>query len=218
MNALGMTMGMLVLAANLSAEPSRPITGQYLEARSGHVHTCGCLFSGEQVTGGKEAILAWSFREGEYQGVSMANLNVAAVVVGDAHLALETTPRKSVIYLDSSSTDSQRQAALGLLRGRFSKVLGEILAVHVTPIVFRSEADQMTLSVGETAALIGRKARLPEDAHPGSRTWYGPFIPMTESTLSTTLVYQYEGPDVSRQWQDDNSGITGYMGSFSMVP
>ena len=102
--------------------------------------------------------------------------------------------------------------------GRFGRVLGEILAVHVTPIEFRSDTDPMAFSAEDTAAVFGRKVRLPEDAHPGSRTWYGPFIPMTESTLSTPLVYQYEGQGFGRQWQDDNSGITGYMGSFSLAP
>jgi hypothetical protein len=218
MKVLGIAVSVLLLSAGVCAEPSAPIVGQYLEARSGHVHTCGCLFSGEQVTEGKEAILAWAFRGGEYQGTSLANLSVAAVVVGDAHLALESTPRKSVIFLDSSASDAQRQAALGLLREKFGKILGDIQAVHVAPVEFQSDGDKMTVSLGGVGTVVGRKAQLPEDAHPGSRTWYGPFIPMADSTLSTTLVYQYEGHDFSRQWQNDNYGITGYMGTFALVP
>lgn len=218
MKVLGIAAGVLLLAASVYAEPSASIVGQYLEARSGHVHTCGCLFSGEQVTEGKEAMLAWAFRGGEYRGASLANLNVAAVVVGDAHLALESTSRKSVIFLDSSASDAQRQAALELLREKFSRILGDIQAVHVAPVEFHSDGDRMMVSLGEAGIIVGRKAQLPEDAHPGSRTWYAPFIPMTDSTLSTTLVYQYEGRDFSRQWQNDNYGITGYMGTFALVP
>ena len=67
----------LLLGLNLYAAAPPAITGDYVEVRSHHVYTCGCLYSGEQATGGREAILAWAIRQGEVDGVSLAGLRVA---------------------------------------------------------------------------------------------------------------------------------------------
>ncbi len=218
MKALGIIMVALLLGTYaFAAEPSTPIVGQYLEARSGHVHTCGCLYSGEQVTEGKEAILAWAFKGGEYGGTSLAGFNVVAVIVGEGHLGVESTRRSSALYVDSAGTEAQRQAAIELLHEQYGKALGTIIAVHQAPVVFEWNSDRLVVSLGGAGSVVGRKARLPEDAHPGSRTWYEPFIPMTDASLSTTLQYIYQGGDFSRQWDETEAGITGYMGSFALV-
>ena len=96
-----------------------PITGDYVEVRSNHVYTCGCLYSGEQVTSGAEAILTWSIREGEFQGVPLSGLRVVAVVQGQGNLALPGVTRKSVLLIDSSASDSQRQALRRLFQEQY---------------------------------------------------------------------------------------------------
>ena len=60
------------------AKPQGPVTvqGDYAKARSGHVYTCGCLYSGEMVTAGKEAILVWNITRGNHQGESLAGVKV----------------------------------------------------------------------------------------------------------------------------------------------
>ena len=208
----------LLLTVCASAQSPSPIVGEYLEARSGHVHTCGCLYSGEQVTGGREAILAWAFRGGDIGGTPLAGIKAAAVLAGDGHLGIEGMPRKSVIYVDSGNSTTQRDAAVRLLRRNYGRVLGTVVAVHEAPISFQGEGDSIQMSVGGDATVINRKALLPEDAHRGSFRWYEPFIPMTESTLATTLIYDYRGSDFDRRWWDGEPGITGYIGRFTIAP
>lgn len=217
MKAIGMAMFGLLIGANAFAQAPSAIAGEYIEARSGYVYTCGCLYSGEQVTTGGEAILAWSFRQGEFRGTPLAGVTAVAVVVGEGHLGIEGTPRKSILYLDSSGSNAQRQAALELLRSQYGKALGAILAVHTAPVAFQSDGDNRRVSVGDTVSIVARRARLPEDAHPGSSAWYGPFVPMTDSALSTTLYHKYGGQDFNRQWWGWEPGITGYMGSFVLT-
>lgn len=218
MRAISTAMLALFISAQAWAQAPSSIAGEYIEARSGHVYTCGCLYSGEQVTAGREAILAWSFRAGEFRGTPLAGVKVAAVVVGEGHLGMEATPRRSILYLDSFSSTAQREAALELLRHHYGEVLGPIITVRSAPIAFHQEGEQLTVGIGETLSLVARRARIPEDAHPGSQVWYGPFIPMRDAALSTTLYYKYWSQDFHRKWWQREAGITGYMGSFTLAP
>ena len=52
----------LLVSVRISGQPNSIIAGEYVEARSGEVYTCGCLYSSEQVTAGREAILACDIR------------------------------------------------------------------------------------------------------------------------------------------------------------
>jgi len=49
----------LLCALPLVADQQAPaISGDYVEARSNEVYTCGCLYSGQMTTAGREAILS----------------------------------------------------------------------------------------------------------------------------------------------------------------
>ena len=86
---LGIAVAFSILAVLPAlAGPAVLITGDYLEARSNHVLTCGCLFSGEMVTDGREAILAWKFDGGSYQGALLEGVKVVAVLNGPGMLSL----------------------------------------------------------------------------------------------------------------------------------
>jgi hypothetical protein len=199
---------LLLAAAAARAESPAAMAGDYLEARSNHVYTCACLCNGESVTAGREAILAWEFRQG-----SLAGVRVAAVVVGQGHLSLGPAARRSVLYIDGAAPEQQR-AALALFGRRYSEVLGPVTAVHTTPIAFERTAERARLSIGDAVRLDIRRARLPDDAHLGSYLWYGPFVPLAESSLGMTLEFRYGGSDLDRRWWEAESGITGYFGTF----
>jgi hypothetical protein len=200
----------LLAAAVLFAEPPAILAGDYLEARSNHVYTCACLCNGESVTTGREAILAWEFRRG-----GLAGVRVAAVVVGQGHLSLGPAARRSVLYVDGATAEQQREV-VRLFGRHYSGVLGSVTAVHNAPIAFERSPEVARLSIGEAVKLDIRKARLPDDAHFGSYLWYGPFVPMTESSLGMTLEFRYQGSDFDRHWWEAESGITGYFGTFAL--
>ncbi|NWG12655.1 MAG: hypothetical protein HXY20_03875 [Acidobacteria bacterium] len=50
----------------------------------------------------------------------------------------------------------------------------------------------------------------------GAVLWYGPFIPLTESTLATTVNSRYVGADFDRIWDDTDLGVKGYFGRFAV--
>ena len=208
----------LTLAVVLSAQTSPTITGEYVEARSGEVYTCGCLYSGEQVSSGREAILAWKIREGEVSGISLAGVKMAAVIVGQGHLGLATSRRQSSVYVDSASSAAQQQAGVELLQRRYADLLGPIHAVHVAPISFQQDNEWTYVRIGETVEVVVRPARIPEDAHPGSLLWYDPFVAMKQPVLANISYFRFWGQDFNQQWWTRDLGITGFMGDFVLAP
>lgn len=211
-------VGVVLCACVALAEPPAPIAGEYVEARSNHVYTCGCLYSGEMVTDGREAILIWNFQRGVYQGASLESVKVMAVVTGQDALSLGAGNRRAVLYVDRAASLSQRDAVVALLAARYAPVLGEIAAVHAVPIGFDKEAGTVTVRAAGIAEVSMRAARLPDDAHLGSVLWYSPFIPLADSTLAMTLRYEYSGNDLASRWWRNEPGITGYFGRFTVSP
>lgn len=139
---------------------------------------------------------------------------MAAVIVGERTLSQGVAPRKSSLVLDDSATPEQRRAAEAFLRENFGPLLGDIRAVHAVPIEFRRAAGGATLRIGDMVNLEMRQAKLPEDALQGAILWYGPFVPMTEQNLGTTMQHRYWGEDFNRRWSRSDPGVTGYYGTF----
>jgi hypothetical protein len=216
MRWLGMCAPVVLLARVLSAQPS-VIAGDYLESRSNHVFGTYCEWSGERMTGGREAILAWWIKEGSMRGVSLAGVKIAAVIVGEATLSTGAAPRTSILFLDSAASPAQREAAESLLRERYGQLLGQVRNVHVAPVEFHRDAETAALSVGDVLNLTLRRARLPEDALPGATLWYDPFIPLIESTLGTALSQKYSGKDFGQRWERSDPSTSGYYGQFQLT-
>jgi len=206
----------LLGALPLAAGEPLAVSGDYVEARSNEVYTCGCLYSGQMTTAGREAILAWRITRGVYQGTPLAGVKVAAVVVGDANLGAYDAPRRTALYLDSNASDAQLQAIVALWQREYSQALGKIATVHRAPISFTEQGDAVRLSIPNLVEVQARKARLREDAHPGSFLWYQPFVPLRSSSLATALNYEYSGLDFQHQWQDLMPSINGYLGEFAL--
>jgi hypothetical protein len=206
----------LLCGLPLAANDAPAVSGDYVEARSNEVYTCGCLYSGQMTTAGREAILAWRITRGVYQGTPLAGVKVAAVVVGDANLGAYDGPRRTALYLDVSTSDAQLQAIVALWQREYSQALGKIATVHRVPISFTQQGDALRLSIPNLVEVQARKARLPEDAHPGSFLWYQPFVPLRNSSLATALNYEYSGMDFQHQWQDLMPSINGYLGEFAL--
>ncbi len=200
------------------AKQSNEIRGDYLETRSNQVYGCYCEWSGQAITAGREAILGWAIRNGEYRGVDLTGVKVAAVIIGETSLSATTGPRRNVLFFDPAATKDQQRAAQAFLTKEYGEVLGESAAVHIMPVEFHEGSGEIHLVAGDLVGVSLRKARLPEDAMKGAKLWYDPFIALTESTLATTINSRYAGPDFDLSWDDTNPGVKGYYGRFSVTP
>jgi hypothetical protein len=210
-------LAILLVGFPAFAQQPKEIQGDYLETRSNQVYGCYCEWSGQAITAGREAILGWAFRTGEYRGVDLAGVKVAAVVVGQSSLSATTGPRQHVLFLDPSTSKDQQQAAQAFLTEAYGELLGQAVAVRVMPVEIRENSGEVHLVAGDFVGVSLRKARLPEDAMKGAQLWYDPFIKLTESTLATTLESRYMGPEFDLTWDDTNPGVRGYYGRFSVT-
>src|SRR5436190_12497324 len=78
---------LLFAASALLAGNSAPaISGDYLEVRSCDVYTGPCFANSEMGLAGKEGMMFWSIREGDWKGTSLKGLGVMVVVRTDGTL------------------------------------------------------------------------------------------------------------------------------------
>ena len=208
----------VLLLTRLCAPQEPVLRGDYLEDRSNHVHGCYCEWSGESVTGGREAILAWKIRSGTYRGANLAGVRIAAVIRGEGTLSIGSSPRPSVLLIESSATKAQRQAAERLVREHYGHLVGTLVNVRAAEIDFTREPERAVLRIKDLLNVEMRKAKLPEDGLQGAILWFDPFIPLEESTLGTSLQDSYSGPEFNYLWSKNDGGTTGYFGTFSLTP
>ena len=82
---------MVAMVSLQAAIPSVPaISGDYLEVRSCDVYTGPCFANSEMGLTGKDGIMVWSIRDGNWKGTALDGLSVIAVVrtdgtLGDLH-------------------------------------------------------------------------------------------------------------------------------------
>jgi len=215
---LRITSFVLFTALALTAAQRRSnITGEYVEQRANHVFGCYCEWSGEGETSGREALLAWRILTGDYNGTPMSGVKFVLVIQGDRTLSRPGASRKSILLVDDAATTDQALAVESLVRRNYGDLAGTLLGVQRQPITFERGADSASVRLGSQGEIVMRKARLPEDALPGARDWYDPFVPMTEITLGTTLAESYTGPGFDHRWARFDQGVTGYFGTFSLT-
>lgn len=129
---------MLAAAATPFAKQSAPsLSGDYLEVRSCDVYTGPCFANAEMGLNGKEAMLVWSIRHGDWNGVALDGLKVIAVVrandtLGDLHYQ----PRRgqAVLVVDAAADARQREALIDLARTKAGGLIHEVIRVKAAPI------------------------------------------------------------------------------------
>ena len=205
----------LLVGFQLFAEPAAPVQGDYYEIRSNHIYTCGCLYSGELVTGGTEAIVAWNLHGGGQPELSFENVRIGAVILGAGSLSLGESPRMSVVYLDGISAAGQEQQLVSWLKNEYGALLGRILSIRHAAISIHEEDGVASLRIGDAVAARMRDARLPEDAHLGSQQWFDPFVPLKVQQLSSVLLDEYQGEDLGTRWRRERHRIAEFRGEFS---
>lgn len=205
---------MLYLMLALFMQDAEAVRGVYLEDRSNHVHGCYCEWSGESQTGGREAILGWRVESGRYRGTELAGMKMALVVRGERTLSMGLTERRSVIVLDVAATAAQKRAASALLRESYGYFLGQVLREVEAPLEIEVGLEAARLRAPGLVAVEMRKAVLPEDALPGAKKWFDPFVPMEETVLGTTLESRYSGREFQYVWSSSQPETSGYFGRF----
>ena len=215
-------LGLVLLAggvASVSAMPAqkliRPaapakISGDYVEARTASVFCGACHYNGELVTTGHDAIMAWSFTGGQYNGVDLAGVRVAASVTSPENLGDERAPHKAQLIIDSHASAAQTAAAIALLKAKCGKELGEIASIGRAPVSFIHNDRGYTVDAAGFASMNVSYRTDNSCCVQPHLVWYEPLSPIQGRMVGYTEIASYSG-NVGDHWsrQGEDSAFYG---------
>ena len=208
-------IALLLTVPGAFATQPETVQGEYLEARSVSVYVGACHYGAEYVEGGREATLVWNIRQGTWNGVSLEGLTVVAVVTAKNNLAVDTSTRRSVLYLDTKATSEQRTALIDLMTTKRGELLGEIVSIENTPITFTKEGVKYDLWVGKVLTLSVSRYPCQNCTQP-HQIWYKPLEQLDTPIVGKSTSYSYQDKILSVTWNDGEDTNNVFVGSFAM--
>ncbi len=191
-------------------EPS----GTYIEARSASVFAGACHYNSELVTAGREALLAWRFEAGRVGGTDLAGVEVLAAVASAENLS-QGAARRSVLYVDASVTDEQRQTVRDWVQARCGAELGEVIAVESLPVDVAFDGERYSARAGEALELTGSLLPDRECCKMPYDVWYEPFTPIEGRIVGNSERFAWNETRLARGFELRERNDT-FLGRFGM--
>jgi len=206
-------LGLLISAGPSVVSPTgstTPVKGDYVEARTASVFAGACHYNGELVTTGQEAIAAWNFTSGTWDGVDLSGVRAAAAIGSDANLGQDQA-RKTELVVDSSASAAQVKAVAGLLKQKCGQTLGEIVSIRQAPVAFTHVAGEYRISADGFATMSVRPMPNGECCKQPSLVWYTPLSPIEHRKVGFTETASYTAGTVGDAWEraGENSAFYG---------
>ena len=208
-------IALLLTVVSVLATQPETVQGEYLEARSVSVYVGACHYGAEYVEGGREATLVWNIHQGTWKGVSLDGLTVVAVVTAKSNLAIDTSTRRSVLYLDEKTTSEQRTALIDLMSTKRGELLGEIVSTETAPIAFTKEGVEYDLRVGEVLTLSVSRYPCQNCTQP-HQIWYKPLEQLDTPIVGKSTSYCYQDKILSVTWNCGEDTNNVFVGDFAM--
>jgi len=189
------------------------IKGDYVEVRTASVFAGACHFNGEVVTAGREAMMAWNFASGRWNGVDLSGLKAVAVVSADANLENADAARQTEIILDNAANHDQKIAMLEALKSRYAATFGSVVSVRSAQINFKHEGKSYEVSSAEAVIDVEAMANDLCCRQP-NLVWYSPLAQLSGRKVGYTLKASYSGNTVGDAWERDGEN-SAFYGSFA---
>lgn len=207
---------MLALGSSLSFSSRADtsfVRGDYVEVRTASVFAGACHYNGELTTAGRDALMAWNVKSGEWRGVDLAGVSIVAIVTADANLAESTAARSSAIIIGENASDAQSRAMLEALKNKYAASLGKIVSVRRGPLTFEHN-DKIYKVTADNFASINIEA-MPDDlcCKMPQLVWYSPLVPLENRKVGYTTKALYAGSAVGDPWQTTGQN-SAFYGSF----
>jgi len=186
---------------------AQQIRGDYLETRSADVYTGQCFANGEVNLVGGEAILAWHVQSGNWDGVPLDGLTVAAAVHANATLGdpyANPYPARAVLLVDEQATPEQRSALVAFAHQMGGELLSHAQQVIPAPIelVVNSEHHgSALLRAGQFATVRTRPVNDKDHLCGNEVTFYPPLTQLAHSIPAVALTDSYRGPGLDVDWE-----------------
>jgi uncharacterized protein DUF1326 len=212
---------LICLVASLSiAMAAQEIRGDYLETRSADVYTGQCFANGEVNLVGNEAILAWHVQSGNWDGVPLQGLTVAAAVRANGTLGdpYETPyPAKAVLLVDDQASAQQRAALVSFathMGGELLKNIEQVIPVQMELMVNAGHHGAAMLRAGQFATVQTRSIGSQDHLCGNEVTFYPPLTQLAHSMPAVALTDTYSGPGLGVSW-DFHGKRSAFVGTFA---
>jgi hypothetical protein len=201
-------------AAALDLPAGASIAGDYLESRSAEVVVGHCLANAESGLAGREAILAWTVRAGEWNSEPLAGLSVVAVVqspdtIGD--VVNEPVSARTVMVVDERASLAQRDALVGLAQSMAGPLLADVVRVESAPIEVSAAEGRLSVHAGDLASVEVRERRHQDGLCGNEGVFYPPLIALEHAHPAYTLIHEWNGAGLEGTWKspEKSSSFTG---------
>jgi hypothetical protein len=217
-------MAAVVLAAMpvmAQASVNGKVSGDYMEFRNADVYTGPCFANSEVGLTGQDAVLAWHVADGEWGGVPLAGLSVAAVVRANATLGDpygDPLPAKAVFFVDERANDAQRAALINFAQSQTGGLLKNVVAIAPAPISFAVDTSRMgfaSLNVGNVVRLSTRALVMTDMICHNEEVYYQPLASHLEHAMPVVeRESSYQGNSLGVTWNESGKR-SSFIGRFS---
>jgi hypothetical protein len=212
----------LAIAFSSGTATAEGIRGDYLETRSCDVYTGPCFANAELGLTGRQAIMAWSIDEGDFQGVDLSGLKVIMVVRSADTLGfgvgikVRNELNKSVILLDSRATAEQLAALEKFARAKAGATGGQVTRVASLPIEMKLDHVEMvaTLKAGNEVNMLTRKLKKGDCVCTNEQIYYPPLIEVENSEPAYTMASAFQGRGLGASWTHSQSR-SSFLATFA---
>jgi hypothetical protein len=199
---------------------AQQIRGQYLETRSADVYTGQCFANGEVNLVGNEAILAWHVENGNWNGISLDGLTVAAAVhahgtLGDPYES--PYPAQAVVIVDDQASSQQRAALIAFAQQMGGELLSHVEQVIPAPMELVVNPEKHGIAVlraGRFATVQTRSIGEFDHVCGNEVTFYPPLTATTHSMPAVAMTDSYQGPGLGVAWESHGKR-SAFVGSFA---
>jgi hypothetical protein len=212
-STLALAIAALCSGPSPAEKPSQKIVGQYVEVRTASVFTGACHYNGELVTTGQQAVLAWHFTSGQWQGVDLTGVRTIAAVSCDVNLG-QNAARKTELVIDASATDVQAKAVAALLREKSAAQLGEIVTTRRAPVTFTHDNNNYAVASEGFASLSVTPMPNGECCKQPNLVWYSPLTQVESRKVGFTKSAAYTAGTNGDRWQREGEN-SAFYGSFA---
>ncbi|HTR66281.1 MAG TPA: DUF1326 domain-containing protein [Terriglobales bacterium] len=208
---------LVALPAVLLAEQIR---GDYVETRSADVYTGQCFANGEVNLVGNEAILAWHVQSGEWNGVALDGLTVAAAVRAQATLGdpyADPYPAHAVMIVDEQANAAQRTALVAFAKTMGGELLDNVERVVPAPmelVVNHEKHGVAWLRAGRLATVQTRSIDGEDHICGNEVTFYPPLAKTSHAMPAVAMTDSYQGPGLGVDWESHGKR-SAFVGSFA---
>lgn len=200
---------------------AQQIRGDYLESRSTDVYVAQCFANGETGLTGNQALLAWHVQEGEWNGVKLDGLTVAAAVRAHATLGDpygDPYPAQTVLMVDDAANPAQREALIALAQHEGGKLLENVVRVEVVPVILDMPSDthegRAVLRAGHLATIVTRPLNHHDHICGNETNFYPPLTNVENATSAVALTDEFQGDGLDSHWSA-HGRRSAYLANFS---